>query len=97
MAIPFIQYLRPDGQKCPQTIDRSAAIEQRASVVIAAGGCFTCEELTTGQVSIACEFQNRDIAIEICENGLPIEAAVDHVVQTAYYYITGLEPPGTLN
>ena len=99
MAIPFTQYLRPDGRRRLQTIERPEAIEQLANVVIAAGASFACEELCTGQASITCEFQDQDIAIEICENGPPIEAAVDSVVQAAYRYLTGLEPPApeTLN
>jgi hypothetical protein len=93
MSIPFTQFLRPNGRRRPTTIERPQLIEDLASAIDVAGGRFTCEELSTGEVSVACEFNDMDIAIEVCANGPPVEAAVDRMVKAAYKHITGLEPP----
>lgn len=78
-----------------ESCERPQHIEGMAEVVGRAGGRFTCEELTTGEVSVACEYNDRDIAIEVCANGPPVPGAVDRIVKLAFKYITGLEPtPG---
>lgn len=94
MAIPFTQYLRPNGRQKPITIERPEVIEGMANVVIEAEGRFTIEALPTGEASLICEFNEADIACEVCPNGPGIEAAVDRLVKTAYKHITDLEPPG---
>lgn len=93
MAIQFTQYLRPNGRQRPMTIERPQLIEDLASAVDIAGGRFTCEELSTGQVSVACEYENQDIACEVCANGPEVEAAVDRMIKTAYKRVTGRKLP----
>jgi hypothetical protein len=93
MSIPFTQYLRPNGRRRPMTIDRPQPIEDLASAVDIAGGKFTCEELSTGEVSVACEYGDQDIACEVCPNGPEVEAAVDRMIKTAYKRITGRPLP----
>ena len=92
MSIPFTQYLRPDGRKRPMTINRPEHIEGMALALSTEGARFNCEELSTGHVSVTCEFAGGDVAIEVCPNGPPVEEAVDRMIKAAYKYITCLEP-----
>jgi hypothetical protein len=62
-------------------------IEQLAHQFIERGGWFDCEELTTGHVSLTAGFvvddEPEDIAIEVCDNGPPVVAAVEKLVRAA--------------
>jgi hypothetical protein len=42
--------------------------------------------LTTGEVSLACETEEEDIAIEICPNGPEVPGAVDRMIRAAHAY-----------
>jgi len=90
MSIPFTQYLRPNGTRKSVTTDRPGDIEKKAFKVISAGGEFEIEELTTGQVSITCVYDDDDIVVEVVPNGPEVPSAVDKVVEKAYdYVVTG--------
>jgi len=87
MSIPFLQYLRPHGERRSVHIDRSPDIEGMARLFIASGGRFECEELRTGDVSLtACKF-GRDVAIEVVPNGPLVEAAVDRLVRKSQAFL----------
>jgi hypothetical protein len=85
--IPFTQYLRPNGEKRPTSIERSPEIEALAHKVIAAGGKFECEELMNGICSFTCigiiNDEQQDIAIQLCPNGPKVPETVDQVVREA--------------
>jgi len=89
MTIPFTQYLRPDGRKRPMEVDRPSAVEAVAWNIIALGGRFEIEVLTTGEISMTVAFEEEDIAIEVCENGPPIMKAVDRLVFDAAKHLRG--------
>jgi hypothetical protein len=93
MSIPFTQFLRPNGRQRFATIDRPEEIEAQALAVIRAGGRFTAEVLRTGHASIACEYEDEDIAIEVVMNGPKIPEAVDKVVKSAYKQLVEKETP----
>lgn len=85
MSIPFTQYLRPDGRRRPMEIERPKEIEEIARRFIASGGRYTCEELSTGVVSLAAEKvidgEPKDVAICLSSNGPEVEAKVDELVR----------------
>lgn len=89
MAIPFTQFLRPDGRKQSVTIDRPPEIEALARDVMRAGYRMEAEVLTTGEVSfeIVKDVPDPDegdsLAIEICSNGPEVEGAVDRLILEA--------------
>lgn len=51
-AIPFIQYIRPNGRAIDVTIERPATIGVLANKLIAAGYRFECEVLMDNTVSL---------------------------------------------
>ena len=61
-------------------------VADKADAVIRLGGRFTAEELMTGLVSLACEYDDRDVALEVCENGPKVMETADKVVINAYRY-----------
>jgi hypothetical protein len=95
MSIPFTQYLRPDGRRRDEAIDRSAEVEALADKFIAAGGRYECEVLTTGHVSLTAAYdvngEQQDIAIKVFTQrpGL-IGEKVDELVRESVAYIEAL-------
>jgi hypothetical protein len=82
-GIPFLQYLRPSGRPNMGFFDRSEQIEQLAQSIIDLGYRFTAEMLTTGEISLAVEGPDGDIACRIAPNGPAVLAAVDDLVRAA--------------
>lgn len=78
--ISFTQFLRPNGEQRPVTIDRPAAIEAKAQQIVDAGYRFECEELSTGAVSLTISDGEDDLAMELCANGPAVPVAVDKLV-----------------
>jgi len=90
MAIPFTQYLMPNGRAVGVAVDRPPAIEALAQNVLTAGYHFDAEFLSTGQVSFTCEKndpatddEDLPIAHEICTNGPAVLDAIDRLVCNA--------------
>jgi hypothetical protein len=79
--IAFTQYLRPHGKTREMTIQRPDDIAATAQWVIDHGGAFTAEELSNSVISMACEFEDEDIAMELCNNGPEVLGAVDKLVE----------------
>jgi hypothetical protein len=92
MAIPFTQYLLPDGRKKSISIDRPDAIEAIAEQFIAAGGWYEAEILTTGHVSLTAgltvDDEPQDIAFQIIEIGPGMADAVDKLVHASIAYLS---------
>jgi hypothetical protein len=84
MAIPFTQYLRPDGRRAQVEIDMPEEIERKAQQIIAAGYVFEVEHLTTGHASltIADPSKGEDVAIEVVPNGPAVPDAVERLVRS---------------
>jgi len=89
MAIPFTQYLRPDGRETLITIERSLEIENVARRLIALGCRFEAEVLRTNHLSLeALGPKDEDgdpttLAMEIVPNGPGVPDAVDRLVLEA--------------
>lgn len=79
MAIPFTQYLRPDGDL--------------ARACIAEGVRFEVEHLRTGEASFEAVVTDEDgdavpLACEIVENGPAVPDAIDRLVRAAHASLT---------
>jgi hypothetical protein len=57
-GIPFTQYLRPYGAQRDVFIDMPPDVEAKAQALIAQGYRFDIEILTTGMVSMTCEWSS---------------------------------------
>lgn len=88
MSIRFTQFMLPNGRQKPVTISRSQGIEAKADEVVARGGSFEIEVLSTGVVSITCEDHAAEATIShhLCENGPEVPKTVDKVVEEAYWH-----------
>lgn len=85
--IPFTQYLRPNGRRREESIERPAEILALAKELLEWGYHFEIEELQDGTVSMDCSHprdENGPIAIEMCPNGPDVPGAVDRLVKTAH-------------
>ena len=83
MAIPFTQYLQPNGAKRAVVIDVDEETEAQAKILIDKGYHFDVEILNTGLISLTCEDDEDLISIEICENDASIPNTVRKVIRTA--------------
>lgn len=89
MAIPFTQYLRPNGRRVDVAIDRPKEIEDLANELMEKGVRFECEHLQTGHASLTAVHPKAekddmgDIAIRVVPNGEAVPGAVDEVVKAA--------------
>jgi hypothetical protein len=95
MAVPFTQYLLPNGRQVPVSVERPADVEEMAQRFIEAGGRYECEVLTTGQISLTAvldvDDEPQDVEIVICRNGPDVLAATDRLVAASIRHIA---PPG---
>ena len=93
--IHFTQFVRPNGRQQITGIDRPPDVEAQAAKIIAAGGRFEIEVLTTGEISLEAVIDEdddiRSLAIEICENGPEVPLAVDRLVAAAALAIANNE------
>jgi len=82
MAIPFRQYLLPDGRQKQIEIDRPEEVETKAQAIIAAGCRLEAEVLMTGEVSFTVfDLETEtDEACEVCANGPAVLDAVDRLI-----------------
>lgn len=99
IAIPFTEYVLPNGRKAQIEITRPAEIGVRARSIIAAGYRFEIETLTTGKVSLTIvdadpEADDPDVAIELCAKE-DVGPAVDRLV-SRFTIPAADEPEGLL-
>ena len=81
MAIPFTQYLLPNGRRAPVCIERAPQIESLAEQIIAQGFAFECEMLRTGEVRLTItDPAHGDADFEMSKNGPEVGNAVDRLV-----------------
>jgi len=83
MSIPFTQYLRPDGRRRDDSIDRPVEVEEQAKRLIAGGVRFEAEVLRTGEVSLEAVLKDESLALEVVRNGPGVPEAVDRLVRAA--------------
>lgn len=86
MSIPFTQFILPNGERRPRTFNADREVEALADELIAAGYRFEVEVLRTGQVHLDCcgAALDEPLAMQICDNGPPVVAAVERVVRDAH-------------
>jgi len=86
MAIVFMEFVRPHGRRREIEISRSETIEQKAQELKARNLAFEIEELMTRKISmeILDPKTKESYALEICDNGPKVLAAVDLLVETAH-------------
>lgn len=92
MSIPFIEYIRPDGQKRQHLIARQDHIEIMAGVIRSKGYDFTMENLGNGVTSLCvCNDEQGDIAIKLCREGsVDFGNAVDLLIREAFLLVSGV-------
>lgn len=89
MSIPFTQFMRPDGRRKDETIDRPEHVEKVALSLFERGVRFEAEVLMDGSVSLEAvgpEDEDGDptsLAIEVVPNGPGVAEAVDRLVLKA--------------
>lgn len=79
--IPFVQYLRPHGERKVAMIDRPQNICAIADKIITSGLRFEIEVLMSGTISMTITSHIQDEAIELCPN-VPgkVAEAVDKLI-----------------
>lgn len=84
MAIPFTQYLMPDGRKHSVSIDRPEEIEKMAQDIVNKGHRFECEMLsdyeTCSFTISAIDPDEPDVAITIAKNGPDVPVKIDEMI-----------------
>jgi hypothetical protein len=79
-AIPFTQFLRPDGRTVQVSIERPANILAKAEAILLAGYHFEIEMLATGEIHMTVGEGDEDFDGEICTNDEAVPATVDILV-----------------
>lgn len=89
MAIPFTQFLRPNGKSVPTEIEMPPDIEKMAQELIAKGYKFEIEELNTNEVHMDCSLPGADgpVALELSDNGPAIIDAVKRLVKESHEFV----------
>lgn len=80
-AIPFTQYMRPNGRAMPVTIDVEDDVAAKARTIIDSGLELECEVLSNGRVSFTITHpDDGDLDIRVCENGPNVPYHVAHLI-----------------
>lgn len=89
-AVPFTQYLRPNGRPRAMVIDRPEPVAEKAQALLRDGCRLDIEELSTGEISLTVEDEKGEtIASELCANGPAVEDAVDRLIERAMKLLHG--------
>lgn len=90
-AIPFAQYLRPNGRVQRVFFDTTPELFFKAKRIIDAGLRFEAEVLQTGMVSFTIydPQTEEDVASQLCPNGPGVEKAVADLVADGLELIKG--------
>lgn len=80
-AVPFTQYLRPNGRAVPVKIEVADDAALKARKIIDFGLEFECEVLSTGEVSLTItDPEDGDLDIEVVPNGPGMREAVERLI-----------------
>jgi hypothetical protein len=96
-AIPFTQFLRPDGRTVQVSIERPVGIMRKAEEILLAGYHFEIEELATGEVYMTISEGDEDFDSEICTNGEAVPDTVDILINRFYAMMNLDETAGDPN
>jgi hypothetical protein len=91
--IPFTQYLRPNGERRPESIEVAPEIYHKADAIIKAGFRFECEILMNGYVHLTVSDDEDDYAREVVPNGPQVPQAVDRLVIRFYNRLQAVPHP----
>lgn len=91
-AIPFTQYVRPDGRTKEVAIPMPKDIWDKAQEIIQKGFRFEVESLVTGQVSLTIVDDEMNRAIHVCENGPGVADVVKLMVENFHKILHKVEP-----
>lgn len=83
MAVPFTQFLLPDGRQKEIEISLDPDVEAKAQDIIAAGYKFEIEILRTGIISatIADPIQEEDVAHALMRNGIQVPPGITKMIE----------------
>lgn len=88
--VPFTQYLLPNGERRPTSIEVVDDVAAMAEEIIARGNRFEAEILTTGHVSFTVFniADQEDVDIELCPNGPGVRESVEQLIRRVHEAIT---------
>jgi hypothetical protein len=90
--IPFTQFLRPNGRKVTNPIDRPAEIEEIAAELILRGVRFEAEVIDT-VVQLTANYGSKELIGFLVPNGPEIPGKVDELVKRAQKRLNGEPDP----
>jgi len=82
--VKFTQFLRPNGKQVSVNIQLPDEISEMADYIYSMDGRLTVEELMTGNVSLACEYGERDISIRLGVNGPQVITKAQEMIVEAH-------------
>ena len=88
--IPVTQFITPYGEQRQRTVQSPRYITEMADYCVDNDARFTSEILSTGELSLACEYDDDDIVIKVCLNDNKAKDAMYAVVKEAYAIIKDL-------
>jgi hypothetical protein len=68
VKVLLTQFMRPSGREVPVSAEIDDTLADKVSIIRSYKCRFTCEVLTTNQVSIAIEHEEGDFTIELASN-----------------------------
>jgi hypothetical protein len=80
LAIPFTQFLRPNGAQRAAWIERPEPVALAGMRILQAGFRFECEVLGSGLISLTISDAEGDYACEVVTNTEEVPAAVDRLI-----------------
>jgi hypothetical protein len=81
-AVPFTQYLPPDGRKKEVFIEVDQETGEMAALILTRGFVFECEVLRTGDVSLTItDPEEGDVDIRVIPNGPKVPEAVRDLIR----------------
>lgn len=82
-AVPFTQFLLPDGLPRKTEIPVPTDVARMAYALIAVGWRFEVEILGDGSIHMDCCNDDRQLASEIAPNGPEVPGAVERLIRAA--------------
>jgi len=79
-ALPFTQYLLPNGDKKEIEFIVDGDTEIKAKSILKYGWVFEAEILTNGVVSLTISDGEEDRVIQVCENGTTIPIVIEKLI-----------------
>jgi len=81
MLVEIIQYLRPNGVKRMECAEVADSLKEAYEDMMSCGFHLAAEVLTTGHVSLTIEDDEKDVDIELVENGPNVLPKLEAMIQ----------------